>query len=137
MLEKLLKTSAVADLLRVDPSTLEAWRSERIGPAVVVLGRREVRYRPADLRAWLATCSQRSTWSTEATSSAAVDLDRLLVPAEVASLLGLAVGTLENWRTKGRGPDYLKLAGRIVRYRPSDVSRYIEGRVTRPAPSPP
>lgn len=68
-----------------------------------------------------------------AAPESAPELDRLLLPAEVASILGLGVGTLENWRTKGRGPDFLKVAGRIVRYRPSGVCRYIEGRLDRPA----
>ena len=44
-----------ADLLRVQPSTLERWRREGTGPTYVRLGGRVVRYRQADLDAWLDT----------------------------------------------------------------------------------
>jgi len=50
---------------------------------------------------------------------------RLLKTAEAAHLLGLAAGTLMNWRSKGLGPDYVKL-GRVVRYRVESLNDYVE-----------
>lgn len=53
----------------------------------------------------------------------------LLSNAEAASLLGIKPNTLEIWRTKGKGPRFCK-TGRskqaAVRYRPEDVSAWIE-----------
>lgn len=57
-------------------------------------------------------------------------LERLLLPSEVADLLRLEHKTLEAWRSKGRGPAYVKL-GRDVRYRIADVLRFVEDRVCR------
>ena len=55
-------------------------------------------------------------------------LEKLLLPCEVADLLRVEIETLEVWRRKGVGPAYIKL-GRDVRYRPSDVLLYVEGRL--------
>lgn len=48
----------------------------------------------------------------------------LLRPEEVAVILGTTTGTLKVWRCLGKGPTYIK-AGRLVRYRPSDVEKFI------------
>lgn len=58
--------------------------------------------------------------SSEASGSAAPDM---LTPRQLATRWSLAVHTLENWRSAGRGPAHLKF-GRSVRYRLSDVMRY-------------
>lgn len=58
----------------------------------------------------------------------AVDgLDRLLTPAETASVLRLEEHTLASWRV--RAPErlpFVKVGGR-VRYRYRDVARLVEG----------
>lgn len=51
---------------------------------------------------------------------------KLLTADEVAALTGLAVETLSQWRSQGRGLPYLKI-GRAVRYDPSEVEAYLEG----------
>lgn len=33
----------------------------------------------------------------------------ILTPAELAKRWGMAVGTLANWRNKGKGPEYIKV----------------------------
>ncbi len=58
-------------------------------------------------------------------------LERLLLPGEVAELLRVSQDTLENWRCRGIGPSYLKFGKRDVRYRPSDVLRWLDERVSR------
>jgi hypothetical protein len=50
-------------------------------------------------------------------------LDDLLTDAQLATRWQLSRGTLANQRSQGRGPAYLKLAGR-VRYRRSDIEAY-------------
>lgn len=52
-------------------------------------------------------------------------IERLLIPAEVASVLGVKPDTLRIWRNRGCGPAFLHV-GRLCRYRESDVERYIE-----------
>jgi predicted DNA-binding transcriptional regulator AlpA len=47
----------------------------------------------------------------------------LLTNAQLAARWQLSRGTLANQRSQGRGPAYLKLAGR-VRYRRSDIEAY-------------
>lgn len=53
--------------------------------------------------------------------------DALLPPRKAADLLGLSVQTLAAWRHVGdtRLP-YIKLSGRAVRYRLSDIRSFIE-----------
>ncbi len=50
----------------------------------------------------------------------AITLSPLLRTAEAAPLAGVATKTLENWRTLGLGPKFIK-AGRRVFYDPADL----------------
>ena len=52
-------------------------------------------------------------------------MERLIDTNEVAELLGLHSVTLAEWRTQGRGPQWVKL-GRKVRYRPKDVEAWLD-----------
>jgi excisionase family DNA binding protein len=52
----------------------------------------------------------------------------LLTIADVSAYLRVPVGTLYNWRTRGEGPRAAKL-GRHLRYRRSDVGRWLDERV--------
>jgi len=49
----------------------------------------------------------------------------LLTSKQTAELLGLPEGTLAQWRSQRRGPPYIKLEGRLVRYRQSDLEDYL------------
>jgi excisionase family DNA binding protein len=61
-------------------------------------------------------------------------MEPLLTPTETAALLGMSKGTLEVWRCTKRYPlDFIKIGGR-VRYRLSDVQKFIESRVNRCGP---
>ena len=51
----------------------------------------------------------------------------LIDERETAALMGLAVGTLRNWRALKQGPRYLKIGKRMVRYRRADVAAFIVG----------
>jgi len=48
------------------------------------------------------------------------DAEELLNTKQVAKLLGVSEGTLENWRSAGKGPKFQKLEN-CVRYRRSDL----------------
>lgn len=53
----------------------------------------------------------------------------LLDEKQVAEILRVAVTTLRNWRVARRGPPFVKLGLRAVRYRLADVERFIEAGV--------
>lgn len=54
----------------------------------------------------------------------------LLTDAQLAERWQLSRGTLANQRSQGRGPAYLKIAGR-VRYRRSDIETYEQASMVR------
>jgi excisionase family DNA binding protein len=54
----------------------------------------------------------------------------LLTVQELAEYLAIPPKTLANWRSIKLGPDYVKVGG-AVRYRRSDVLRWIDGQVHR------
>lgn len=64
---------------------------------------------------------------TPAPPAAKLAAGNLLTDIEVAALCGCAVATLRNMRWRGEGPRYVKLGGRMVRYKPADVQAFIDG----------
>jgi predicted DNA-binding transcriptional regulator AlpA len=56
--------------------------------------------------------------------------DELLDPRQAATRLGLSSArTLETWRCRGYGPPFVRLSPRLVRYRASDIDRWLAARV--------
>jgi excisionase family DNA binding protein len=58
--------------------------------------------------------------------------DLKLSNADAAAYLGISPKTLNDWRSAGRGPDYLKI-GTLVRYRQSDLDAFLERCTVRTA----
>ena len=56
----------------------------------------------------------------------------LMTPDEVANKLRARAGTLQWWRTMGRGPRYVKI-GRHVFYRAGDIDEFISAGERFPA----
>lgn len=52
-------------------------------------------------------------------------LEQLLTTEQAAAFLGTTKRTLEAWRYVGAGPVFVKLRGRMVRYRPSDLETFV------------
>lgn len=52
-------------------------------------------------------------------------MEKLLTEREAADLLGQSPRTLQQWRWRHIGPDYVK-NGRSVRYRSSDIQKFID-----------
>lgn len=50
----------------------------------------------------------------------------LLTETEVCEVLGLRPRTLQGWRLFGRGPKFVKLSKRIIRYRWVDVQAWLD-----------
>jgi len=63
---------------------------------------------------------------TPALPAAKLAAGNLLTDTEVAALYGCAVQTLRNMRWRGEGPEYLRLGGRMIRYRPEAVTAYMQ-----------
>lgn len=58
-------------------------------------------------------------------------MNRLLRTEEVAELLSLKKNTLEIWRHEGKGPAFVRINGRSIRYRAEDVQAYLNGSVAK------
>lgn len=57
----LLSEIAAAEALDVSPRTLQAWRARGGGPPFIRVSARCVRYRPDDIRRWIAERLRTST----------------------------------------------------------------------------
>lgn len=51
--------------------------------------------------------------------------ETLLTEKQVSDLLGLKQRTLQQWRLFDRGPKYIKLSVRVIRYRWRDVQEWL------------
>lgn len=60
-------------------------------------------------------------------------LENLLNEHDVASVTGLSVASVRRWRLLRQGPRYVKI-GAAVRYRPEDLTKWLESRPTGGAP---
>ena len=65
----------------------------------------------------------------ERESVASERLQSLLNEHDVARITGLSVASVRRWRLFRQGPRYLKI-GAAVRYRPADISAWLESRPT-------
>jgi excisionase family DNA binding protein len=45
-------------------------------------------------------------------------------PAELAERLKIKTRTLQDWRSSGQGPSFIRV-GRVIRYRKSDVEDWL------------
>ena len=52
-----------------------------------------------------------------------------LTTAQLAVELGLHPFTLCNWRVQGRGPAYVQMCGKAIRYRRQDITAWLEAQV--------
>ena len=55
-----------------------------------------------------------------------MDIDALLNQNEAAELLGVAPATLNFWRASGRGPAFVRISKRCVRYRCEDLQKWVD-----------
>ncbi len=60
--------------------------------------------------------------------------DKLLTAQETAEILGVKLQTLATWRcTKRGGPPFIKV-GALIRYRLSEVERWLQRQTITPEP---
>ena len=55
----------------------------------------------------------------------------LLSAADVASITGLSLETLAQWRSQRKGIPFLKLSRNVVRYRQGDLDAWLSERIVR------
>lgn len=55
----------------------------------------------------------------------------LIDEREAAAILCAEVRTLRNWRSLGKGPRFLKIGERMVRYRRADLAAFIDSAEAR------
>jgi predicted DNA-binding transcriptional regulator AlpA len=65
-----------------------------------------------------------------------MNTDELLDTKQTAAWLGVAPITLEVWRVKRRGPDYIVLGTRSIRYRRSAVQAWLDAQTRQLHTSP-
>jgi predicted DNA-binding transcriptional regulator AlpA len=65
---------------------------------------------------------------TNAQARTTTDPDRLMNEHEAAEVLCYSVRALQNWRSRGGGPKFIKVSARSVRYRRRDLLDWIEAR---------
>ena len=61
------------------------------------------------------------------------DKSPLLSEADAARVLNISPGTLRNWRSQGRGPEFVKM-GAAVRYTEPGLTSFTESRTFHPSP---
>ena len=61
-------------------------------------------------------------------AAGAGDPDDLLNTKQVAAWLGNSPITLEIWRSKGKGPPFIRLSPRMIKYRRGDVLAWLISR---------
>lgn len=66
---------------------------------------------------------------SELQSAASTPIQSLLNEHDLARVTGLSVASVRRWRLLKIGPKYLKI-GASVRYKPEDVSAWLESRST-------
>lgn len=52
-------------------------------------------------------------------------LPELSTPKILSETIGIPLGTLAFWRHAGQGPRFLRLGGRVIRYRKQDVAEWL------------
>lgn len=60
-------------------------------------------------------------------TASSIRLSVLLTPRQAADFLGVPESTLAQWRSQRRGPPYIKLESRLVRYRVAELEAYLAG----------
>ena len=58
---------------------------------------------------------------------------KLLSEREVAERWGISEVTLQDWRSRQKGPPFLRLGGRMIRYRELDIELWLIEQESHPA----
>lgn len=64
-------------------------------------------------------------------SRESLDKDRLLTPQQLANMLNLPIASIYDMRYRGTGPTAIKISGKALRFRLSDVEAWLRDRETQ------
>jgi len=53
-----------------------------------------------------------------------------LTPDDLGRMWQVSVGTIANWRTSNKGPEFVRIGG-LVRYHPEAVNAWLEAQPTK------
>ncbi len=53
-------------------------------------------------------------------------MSELLTEEQAAKFLKVTPNTFKNWRHRGGGPVFVRLGKRLIRYRQSDLERFVQ-----------
>ncbi len=59
-------------------------------------------------------------------------LENLKTPEETAALLRIKPATLHAWRMRGRGPRFIRMNARLVRYPMAEIEAWVERSTVAP-----
>lgn len=54
--------------------------------------------------------------------------DAMLTPSEVCERLRVSPRTLQSWRNRGGGPDFVRISATVVRYEEAAIERWLSAR---------
>lgn len=74
--------------------------------------------------------------SQRATAQQGTHPSPLMTETQAAEYLSLTNRALQAWRCQGRGPRFVKISARAVRYRLEDLERWVEERLRRSTSDP-
>lgn len=60
------------------------------------------------------------------------NIPEVLSPEVTSKIIGLDRRTLDNWRSAGKGPAYVKLSSRKIGYLASDIMAFIQEKRIEP-----
>jgi predicted DNA-binding transcriptional regulator AlpA len=60
------------------------------------------------------------------------EITAVINPEEASKIMGFERRTLDNWRSAGKGPAYVKLSRRKVGYLLADIQTFIQSRRIEP-----
>ena len=58
------------------------------------------------------------------------ELTKLLTDKEAGKQYNFSHRTFQKWRSVGGGPPFVRISARCIRYRPCDIEKWIEDRVS-------
>lgn len=57
-----------------------------------------------------------------------VEADETMNDRQAAEMLGMRRETLQRWRCQGKGPKFIQISARCIRYRKSDLSAWLNSK---------
>lgn len=53
-------------------------------------------------------------------------IESLISEIEASRILGIKQRTLQQWRVRGYGPEFVRIGQRLIRYKRSDVNLWVD-----------